>query len=243
LVALGQCDFEDAYRQLASINPPGLFAPHAPVALSVAMDLVEAAIRTGRRTEAEQHVVAMQGTSIFGDRPWLTLISTGSAALVTSGDEATRLFEAALAIPGVDRYPFDQARIRLGYGEHLRRARATTAARLQLTSALEAFRRLGARPWETRATSELAATGSASRPVVLGDRRWALTSQEHEIAMLAASGLSNKQIGSRLFLSPRTVGAHLYRVFPKLGISSRAALRDALAGPRSTSEGMPSRAG
>jgi DNA-binding CsgD family transcriptional regulator len=61
--------------------------------------------------------------------------------------------------------------------------------------------------------------------------------------MLAASGLSNKQIGSRLFLSPRTVGAHLYRVFPKLGISSRAALRDALAGPRSTSEGMPSRAG
>jgi DNA-binding CsgD family transcriptional regulator len=89
---------------------------------------------------------------------------------------------------------------------------------------------VGARPWATRASNEVRATGLTHRGAA-GDRGiGALTAQEHRIAQLAASGLSNKQIGSRLYLSPRTVGAHLYRVFPKLGISSRAALRDALSG-------------
>ena len=74
---------------------------------------------------------------------------------------------------------------------------------------------------------ELRATGQ-TRPRVAPHDREALTPQELEIALLAATGLSNKQIGNRLFLSHRTVGAHLYRVFPKLGITSRAALRDAL---------------
>ena len=91
-------------------------------------------------------------------------------------------------------------------------------------------RRAPARPWATRASNEVRATGLTHRGAA-GDRGiGALTAQEHRIAQLAASGLSNKQIGSRLYLSPRTVGAHLYRVFPKLGITSRAALRDALSG-------------
>ncbi|MGY1603973.1 AAA family ATPase [Geodermatophilus sp. SYSU D00815] len=243
LAALGLGQFEDAYRHLTDITPLGGFAPHRPIALWVAMDAVEAAVRTGRRSEAEQHVAAMGCASIFGDRPWLRLISTGSAALVASGEEATRLFETTLAIPELDRYPFDQARIRLVYGEHLRRSRATRAARLHLTAALEAFRRLGAEPWEARAASELAATGAAAGAALFDARRWELTSQEYEIAMLAASGLSNKQIGSRMYLSPRTVGAHLYRVFPKLGISSRAALRDALSAVAPAGTGPPSRAG
>lgn len=90
----------------------------------------------------------------------------------------------------------------------------------------DAFAALGAGPWEERASKELRATGwVASR----GDReRRALTPQEREIADLAASGLSNKQIAERLYLSHRTVGAHLYQIYPKLGITSRAALRDAL---------------
>ena len=119
---------------------------------------------------------------------------------------------------------------REAFVERLRRSRATNASRVQLTAALETFRDLGARPWATRASHEVRATG-LTHDGTTGDRgAGALTAQEHQIAMLAASGLSNKQIGSRLYLSPRTVGAHLYRVFPKLGITSRAALRDALSG-------------
>ena len=89
------------------------------------------------------------------------------------------------------------------------------------------FERLGARPWEERAVLELRASGEKiSTPTVTVE---GLTPQQLEIAQLAAQGLTNKQIGERLYLSPRTVGTHLYQLFPKLGITSRAALRDALA--------------
>ena len=118
--------------------------------------------------------------------------------------------------------------MQLLYGERLRRGRATEESRQHLAAALEIFERLGARPWATRAASELRATGhTKTRP----DQRErdSLTPQEREIAMLAAAGLSNKEIGQRLFMSHRTVGAHLYQIFPKLGVTSRAALRDALA--------------
>jgi DNA-binding NarL/FixJ family response regulator len=115
-------------------------------------------------------------------------------------------------------------------GERLRRHRANSTARVQLTAALDAFERLDARPWKKRAGLELRALGAgvtAAEDCGVDP----LTPQERVIAMLAATGLTNKEIGRRLYLSHRTVGAHLYRVFPKLGISSRAALRDAL-GPR-----------
>ena len=94
-------------------------------------------------------------------------------------------------------------------------------------AATETLDRLGAHPWAQRAHSELRATGVAdtTRP---DTRAVALTAQERQIATLAATGLTNKQIGQQLFLSHRTVGAHLHRIFPKLGITSRAALRDAL---------------
>ena len=98
------------------------------------------------------------------------------------------------------------------------------------------------RPAMGRAANELSATG-ARRPLLAGERNPILTPQEYEIAMLAASGLSNKQIGSRLYLSPRTVGAHLYRVFPKLGVTSRAALRDALSAAGKPDDRVASRAG
>ena len=100
-------------------------------------------------------------------------------------------------------------------------------SRSQLRAALETFERLRARPWAARAAQELRATGQ-SKPRADQSHRYELTSQELEIATLAAKGLTNKQIGERLFMSHRTVGAHLYRIFPKLGITSRAALRDAL---------------
>jgi DNA-binding NarL/FixJ family response regulator len=118
--------------------------------------------------------------------------------------------------------------VQLLYGERLRRARATKESRPHLAAALETFERLGARPWASRAASELRATGQAQARADHRDRD-SLTPQERQIAMLAAAGLTNKEIGQRLFMSHRTVGAHLYQIFPKLGITTRAALRDALA--------------
>jgi DNA-binding CsgD family transcriptional regulator len=148
-------------------------------------------------------------------------------ALAAPDDDAGSLFEAALSLPEADRWPFEQARIQLAYGQWLRRTRDTAQARLHLRAAMETLDRLDARPWAQRARNELRATGIAT---TTGPDTPAapLTAQERQIATLAATGLTNKQIGERLFLSHRTVGAHLHRMFPKLGITSRAALRDAL---------------
>ncbi|MFD0391908.1 response regulator transcription factor [Streptomyces nogalater] len=93
---------------------------------------------------------------------------------------------------------------------------------------MEAFQRLGAKPWVTRAAAELRASG-LSAPASVRPGPVTLTAQELQIATLAATGLTNKQIAERLFLSHRTIGTHLYQIYPKLGISSRAALRDALS--------------
>ncbi len=156
----------------------------------------------------------------------LDLLATASAAIAAPAHEAGQLFGAALAVPGADRWPFDFARVRLAYGEHLRRDRATTEARAHLGAALATFRVLGARPWAERADNELRAAGLHAIRAA-GYELPELTAQERQIASLAAAGLTNKEIGQRLYLH-RTVGGHLYQIFPKLGITSRAALRDAL---------------
>ena len=155
------------------------------------------------------------------------LLAGAVAALSAPDRLAAGLFEAALADPGARLWPFDLARVHLLYGEWLRRARKITEARQHLQAALAVFEYEGAAAWADRAAVELAATGPTRQPAETGQAE-PLTAQELQVAELAAAGLSNKQIGARLYLSHRTVGAHLYRIFPKLGISSRAALRDAL---------------
>jgi DNA-binding CsgD family transcriptional regulator len=227
LAALSRGDFDESYQQVTAISPAGTFPSHLAHALLVPMYLVEAAVRTGRRVDAAAHVAAMKDAKIGALSPRLALLAAGSAAIAAPPADAQRLFTEALALPGIDRWPFDAARVRLAFGEQLRRMRATTEARIHLAAALETFQWLGAQPWAARAACELRATGqadrSASRPASAG-----LTPQELQIAQLAAAGLTNKQIAGQLFLSPRTVSFHLYRIFPRLGISTRAALRDAL---------------
>jgi ATP/maltotriose-dependent transcriptional regulator MalT len=227
LAACGRGDFEQAYEQASRISPAGEFTPYSPFALYVMLDLVEAAVRTGRRDEAVAHVRAMEGGRIGELSPRTALVASACSAMVAPDDRAAALFDAALAIPGTARWPFTEARVRLAYGERLRRARAMTAARVQLNAALAGFERLKARPWIERTLAELRATGQA-KPTAGESVLDRLTPQEFEIATLAASGLTNKQIGERLFLSHRTVGGHLHRAFPKLGVATRAALRDAL---------------
>ncbi|MCX4766756.1 AAA family ATPase [Streptomyces sp. NBC_01275] len=227
LAELGAGDYECAYRHAVAISPAGRLASHAPQALSVCMDLVEAAVHTRRAAEAEAHVQAMREAGVAALSPRLALLVAGSAALVAPDDGAVGRFEQALSVPGAQHWPFDLARIRLAYGERLRRMRFVSEARAQLDAANQVFERLGAQPWADRAAGELRATRRSRTAAKHGSAT--LTAQEQEIATLAASGMTNKQIGERLHLSPRTVGSHLYQLFPKLGIASRAAIRDALA--------------
>ncbi|MCO8276264.1 LuxR family transcriptional regulator [Actinoplanes sp. TRM 88003] len=225
--ALGCSDFESAYTHASAITRPGELPPFHPEALWTAFDLVEAALNSGRPQEARRHAAALREAGVARISPRLALATKAVTAMTASPPEATRLFAEALALPGIEQWPFEVARTRLAYGEHLRRRTRRAEARTQLAAARELFERLGATPWAARAGAELRATGTRRT----GE---SLTPQELEVAELAAAGLPTKEIAARLVISPRTVSAHLYRVFPKLGIRSRAALRDALTGQERT---------
>jgi DNA-binding NarL/FixJ family response regulator len=227
LVASGRGDFEETFRFATGISPAGTLRHHELFAQWVMMDVVESAMRTGRAAAADAHLTEMRVVNVAAVSPRLALLAAGAEAIAAGDDAAPDLFAEAIATPGAERWPFYLARIELAYGERLRRLRAMTESRVHLNAALAVFERLGARPWANRAAQELRASGLVKPRGEERDRD-ALTPQEREIASLAAGGLSNKEIAKRLFLSPRTVGAHLYRIFPKLGITSRAALRDAL---------------
>ncbi|MHB9855917.1 AAA family ATPase [Streptomyces krungchingensis] len=228
LAALGRGDFPLAYQHTNSVSPAGSLPSHVPHALWVTMDLVEAAVRTDRHAEAAAHVRAMRQAGVAAISSRHALLMEAAAALCTADDDdALRMFARALAVSGAERWPFDYARVQLAYGERLRRVRATAQSRAPLSTALSIFEHLGARPWTARAEAELRAAGQGKRPTGF-PKEHSLTAQELEIARLAASGLTNKQVAERLFISHRTVGAHLYQVYPKLGITSRAMLRDAL---------------
>jgi DNA-binding CsgD family transcriptional regulator len=228
LAALGRGDFEDGYQQLIRISPPGTLASHVPHVLIVLLDLVEAAVHTGRHAEAAAHVAAMQEANLAALSSRLALVVGACAAMAAPDDAGLELFHSALALPEIERWQFDLARVRLAYGERLRRSRAMIEARAQLNAALAIFdERLGARRWVERTTAELRASGQ-TKPRAGDNVLDRLTPQEFEIVSLAASGLTNKQIAERLFLSHRTIGGHLHRAFPKLGVETRAALRDAL---------------
>jgi DNA-binding CsgD family transcriptional regulator len=168
----------------------------------------------------------MLDTDVASLPPRLAMLVTGATALLDDGTNDA--FERALTVPDASRWPFDLARVHPTSGERLRRDRATSDARQHLSAAREIFTQLGAAPWVARASSELRATG---QPAVHDQRPdpVTLTPQQREIATLAAAGLTNKQIGERLYQSHRTVATHLYQIFPKLGVTSRTALRDALS--------------
>ncbi|MGW1802451.1 helix-turn-helix transcriptional regulator, partial [Streptomyces sp. NPDC001984] len=224
LAAMGQGDYEEALVQASRGASPGTPSSGVPARWMV-LNLVEAAVRTGRIDQARAHVVAAHQAGIHGISSRTALMTAGAAALAADDDDAGALFEAALSLPEAARWPWEHARIQLAYGQWLRRTRGPRA-RTHLRSALETFDRIGAKAMADWARNELRASGVGTiRPDTPTST---LTAQERQIAELAATGLTNKQIGERLFLSHRTVGSHLHRLFPKLGITSRAALRTAL---------------
>jgi DNA-binding CsgD family transcriptional regulator len=221
-------DFEGAYAYASGLTAPGDFTPCSQQAVRTLLDLVESAVHTGRADQARAHALAARDQGLPAISPHLDFLTAAALAMTADDTGARVAFERAVAHPAGVEFPFELARVRLAQGMWLRRARERAAARTVFEEVVETFERLGAQPWTLRARAELRAAGAAVGRAA-ESRADTLTAQERQIAELAASGLSNKEIGARLFLSPRTVGAHLYRVFPKLGISSRASLRDALA--------------
>ncbi|WP_214416164.1 helix-turn-helix transcriptional regulator [Sphaerisporangium fuscum] len=122
--------------------------------------------------------------------------------------------------------PFGQARAELLHGEWLRRVqRKKHEARAPLRRAVDLFEQLGASLWAGRARAELRAAGERAVPATAASALAAqLTAQETQVVRLAAAGATNKEIAAQLFLSPKAVGHHLYRAFPKLGVTSRTEL-------------------
>ncbi|MFF3503247.1 AAA family ATPase [Streptomyces sp. NPDC003247] len=225
--ALTEGDYEAAYLHAIGLTPPGIFTPYAHQAPRTLLDLVEAALHTGRTRQARAHALAAHHAHLADISPRLALTTHAALAMTTTDPtKADTLYHHAENHPAAPHFPYEHARVQLAHGTHLRHTRGRKAARVPLTLAAETFERLGATAWAERARAELRATGAV--PLSSSAHLAALTWQERRIADLAASGLTNKEIGERMHLSPRTVSSHLYRVFPKLGITSRAALRDAL---------------
>ncbi len=176
--------------------------------------------------------------------PRLEQLIARARGLLADPAKSGACFGTALADPAGDQWPFERAQLRLDYGEWLRRRRRINDAKPVLTEALAAFRRLGARSWAQRAETELRACGVA----VIGtaadrDALEELTPQQRQIVRLASAGLTNRQIGDRLFLSPRTVSSHLYRSYPKLGVAGRNQLRDVIARASTSAPAPESAAG
>jgi DNA-binding CsgD family transcriptional regulator len=192
-------------------------------------DLATAAVRADRRLEGQE--VMERALSQLGGTvsPRLEQLIARARGILAGPDEAEAHFVKTLGDPAGEQWPFERAQLRLDYAEWLRRRRRINDAKPVLTQALGTFQRLRARFWERRAEAELRACGVAVTGAPERDALRELTPQQRQIVRLASDGLTNREIGDRLFLSPRTVGSHLYRSFPKLGVADRHQLRDVIA--------------
>ena len=222
LLDLGSARYQSALNRMQATTAGP--ARHNPDLLYAYPDHVEAAMRAGRTDLAARPLAQFTAwASAIGQR-WAAAVAARCAALTADDADAEPLWQQAIAAHEGDGRPFEQARTRLLYGEWLRRNRRRAGAREYLLAAAAAFARMGARPWQERAEAELRAAGAGAPAVTADDPLARLTPQELQVVRLAAVGASNKQIGAQLFLSPRTVGFHLYRAFPKLGVTTREEL-------------------
>ncbi|WP_078884076.1 helix-turn-helix transcriptional regulator [Streptomyces sp. NRRL S-340] len=221
--------YETAYEQLRTVFTADGAPAHYHASYPAVADLAAAAVRCGRRGEAAA-IVERCARSLGEDAsPRLRALISRARGLLAGPGDAEPHFRTALADPVLGHWPFERAQTLLDLAEWLRRRRRVAQARAPLTEALETFRRLGARPWIERARAESRAAGldvADTAPDALAQ----LSPQQQQIVRLAARGLTNREIGEKLFLSPRTVGSHLYRSFPKLGITARSQLRDLIEG-------------
>jgi DNA-binding CsgD family transcriptional regulator len=186
-------------------------------------DLIETLVRSGRRAEASKQLVRVLENAELTKSRWALAVGARCHALLVDDVDVDDAFGLALELHEVDSNELEQARTQLAYGERLRRLQRRRDSREHLHRALGSFERLGALPWAERARAELRASGERLRPrkPTANER---LTPQELQVSLAAADGLTNKEIGARLFLSPKTVEFHLGRAYRKLDVRSRAEL-------------------
>lgn len=210
----------DGARQACEHDDPGFFGWSL-------VELVEAGARTGANDLAAHALKLLEERARAAGTDWALGSLARSSALLENGVAADALYRDALERLRRCRIVVDLARAHLVYGEWLRRENRRLDAREHLRTAWQMLSRIGAEAFAERARGELLATGETVRKRVV-ETRDMLTAQETLVARLAAQGRTNPEIGTQLFISPRTAEYHLRKVFTKLGINSRRGLRDAL---------------
>ncbi|QFU88506.1 AAA family ATPase [Amycolatopsis sp. YIM 10] len=221
ILALSEGRFEDAFAQLSRVLDPADPAHQPALRAYFLPELTDAAVRSGQ-TDAMRDILRTLAP-FAGTSPALDIGLRYAHAVLESTEDA---FTTALRAELVD-WPAERGRLHLAFGEWLRRQRRVVESRAHLRTARETFDALGMAAWSERARRELRSAGESS-PNRDPDARERLTPHELSIAQLAATGLTNREIGQQLYLSHRTVGTHLQRIFPKLGVNSRTELAQAL---------------
>jgi len=225
LLELALANYQQAAAELA--RAASLTDRHGlgdPCVIQWRPDYIESLARTGRRAEAREQLAVLDHEAAATGSRWATMTAARSRGLIQdSPDQAIAALEHAVTVAETSPSPFEQARARLCLGEALRHARRRSDARPQLEQAHTAFVLLGAQPWAERAAAELAATGitAAPRRTPIHAR---LTPQELRVALQVAEGLTNQEVATRLFLSPKTIEVHLSHIYSKLGVHSRTSL-------------------
>jgi DNA-binding CsgD family transcriptional regulator len=209
-------------------------APELYVAAWALPELIEAASRTGQTQVAADALDRLAEATSISQTDWGPGIHARSRALLSDGEDADASYREAIERLGRTPLRPELARAHLLYGEWLRRDRRRADARAQLHTAHDMFAAIGMEAFAERARRELRATGETARKRTAVAMNEELTAQETQIARLARDGLSNPEIGARLFISTRTVQYHLGKVFAKLEISSRLQLQRALPDGGST---------
>ena len=191
-------------------------------------ELIEAAVRSGHAELGRDALEQLSEMTRAAGTDWALGIEARSRALLSQQEGPEHFYREAIERLGRTRLRGEHARAHLLCGEWLRREGRRMDAREQLRTAHRMFTAMGAQAFAERARRELLATGETVRKRTV-DTRYDLTAQERQIARLAREGLSNPEISTQLFISPRTVEWHLRKVFSKLGIRSRRQLRAALS--------------
>jgi DNA-binding CsgD family transcriptional regulator len=230
VAALADGSYLQAFSQLSGLFSEDGVPLHNYASYLGVADLAAAAVRADRRMEGSDVIYRALGRLDGTASARLEQLIARARGILADPSDAESHFDKALADPAGDQWPFERAQLRLDHAEWLRRRRRINDAKAVLTEALGTFRRLGAQSWAQRAQAELRACGvPVARPPGEPDALGQLTPQQRQIIRLASAGLTDREIADRLFLSPRTVSSHLYRSYPKLGVTSRHQLRDVIA--------------
>ncbi|MFI2608154.1 helix-turn-helix transcriptional regulator [Kitasatospora sp. NPDC018619] len=226
LIGLAAGRFAEAFSCVWRVFDPADPSYHPFLQTMAITELAEAATGEDQRAMAKAALEELLASAAASEVQTIRVSLGFARALLADDEHAEEHFRSAFDLD-MSRTPFVRARLMLAYGTWLRRRRRVMEARAPLRIARESFAAMGVEPWRERAAQELRSAGEGSRSQGRPDRDL-LTPQEVQIARLAAQGLSNKEIGRQLHLSPRTIGTHLYRIFPKLGITSRGQLSQEL---------------